>query len=483
MGYRVHDERVWAYHRSPARIRIVTAPARTSKSYAAAHDAVVEGIPPFVKTNMGRWRPTETRLTWIVGADYATNKEFDYIHQIFTDSPLREMFTVESAVRTPAQGNLRVILDLGQTKKGKNTGGRRCRAIFEGKSSQNERSLQGEEVWNVVLSEAAEHEAKIWDHYLATRTTRATWPTTPKIRARWIKNHIDLGMKDPTLGIESFAFPPDANPDYDWDRFNIEKRKAEERSHTGLAEDDPWFAEQFLGRWVFYGGRVLPFSRELHIQKEVDALPSDVYFWCFDYGYTDPFVGLLCKVDRAQVVTVLDEFYETQLSGDEVLERIKAIEDKHGVRPKMYIPDPMRPQTGRLLRDRGLPVLTINGKRIGDRAAGFRRLVDQLSVDPMTNRPNVLVHDRCQNLIREMEHIHRREGSASEYTPSALKGDDHAIDALRYGLMATMHLRAKERGYTDWYKENQKLLAKRLRESKRSVYHRSLVGRTNTVEA
>jgi hypothetical protein len=455
VGYKPQVEEVHAYHASPARLRIVSAPARTSKSYAAAHDSMVEGLPPQVKVGTGPWAPLETRLNWIVGIDYSTTKEFDYLWQHFIDGKLRELFTVESARKNPDQGQMRIVLNLGRSHDGIV-----CRAVWEVKSANHERSLQGEEIHDCILSEAAEHPSKVWERYLSTRVKRATWPTTPKQAARWIHDQIVAGEADKSLSIEHFTFPPGANPGYDWERYGIEQKKAASRSATGMAEDDPWFAEQFLGQWVFYEGRVLPFHEEpghrgwCHV---LDELPSwceaGFWAWSFDYGYTDPYAGLLWCIGMDGTMVVVDGFYERQFSDLEVIDRVEEINQKHGVTPSMYVGDPKRPQVARYLRDNGMPVHTSNPNQIAKRAPGFRLLINLLSEDPAIGRPLLYVHKDCGHLIRELRHIRYKEGVRDEYAEGSMIGPDHAISALRYGAVVLHRQRPSAPSHDDWWRE------------------------------
>jgi hypothetical protein len=457
VGYKPQAEPVLAYHNSKARLRIVSAPARTSKSYSAAHDSMVEGLPPMERVGNGKWLPKETRLNWIVGIDYSTTKEFDYLWQHLIDGKLRELFTVESARKNPDQGQMRIVLNLGR-----NSEGIICRAVWEVKSANHERSLQGEEIHDCILSESAEHPPKVWDRYLATRVKRATWPTTPKQSARWIYEQIQAGDRDPSLSIEHFTFPPEANPNYDWERYEIESKKAASRSTTGQAEDDPWFAEQFLGRWVFYEGRVLPFfeepsnARSWHHVLE-DELPAwceaGFWGWSFDHGYNDPYAGLLHCIGMDGTLVTVDEFYERQLPDPDVIERVEEVNARHGVVPDLYVGDPKRPQLARHLRDLGLQVHTSSPNQVAKRAPGFRLLINMMSEDPSIGRPRWYVHRRCQNLIRELRHIRYKEGIRDEYAETSMLGDDHAISALRYGAVVLHRQRPRAETHDDWWRE------------------------------
>jgi hypothetical protein len=460
LEYEPNHQVVWDYHDSDARLRIVSAPARTSKSYSAAHDLLVEGLPELERLPNGLWVPGETQLNWVVGIDYATTKEFDYLWLHLVDGRLSELFNVESARKNPDQGNMRIVLNLGKTKKGQAS-----RVIYEVKSANHERSLQGEEVHRCILSEAAEHPPKVWDQYLSTRVGRATWPTTPKQAARWIYDQILSGEQDPELSIDSFTFPPEANPTYNWDRYHIEERKAQQRARRergprAEAKDDPWFAEQFLGQWVFYEGSVLPFHEEQsftgwsHLVDDVPAwAPAGYWAWSFDAGYNDPYAGLLWVIGLDGTMVVVDEFYERKLGDHEVVDRVREIEQRHRVEPQCYVGDPKKPQLTKILHQHGLPVFNTNPNKTAKRAPGFRLLINLMSEDPKTGRPKLFVHKRCGQLIREMQNIRHKPDVRDEYGEGSMVGDDHALDALRYGAMVLHMRRPRVQDQKLWWRD------------------------------
>lgn len=423
------------------------------------------GLPEFERIQKtGRWRPIETRLNWIVGVDYATTKEFDYLWQYLVEGRLSQLYKVENARKNPDQGHMRIVLHCGTNAKHETV-----RGIWEVKSASNERSMQGEEVHTCVLSEAAEHPSKVWNQYLSTRTTWGIWPTTPKQGARWIYDEIMAGEANPDLSIEHFTFPPEANPRYDFERLEIEKKKASSRTPSGRAEDDPFFAEQFLGRWVFYEGRVLPFFDQpseardwTHVLAEEPAwLESGYWAWSFDAGYNDPTCGLLWCVGMDGTMVVVDEVYDRHLTDWDLLERVQNVNAERRVEPACYVGDPKRPQIARVMRDVGLPVHNSRPNETARRAPGFRMLVNLLTEDPAIGRPMLYVHERCRNTIREMNWIRHKEGVREEYAEGSLVGDDHAISALRYGAMVLHKRRPKGEDHRDWWIQHRHRMARK----------------------
>jgi hypothetical protein len=119
----------------------------------------------------------------------------------------------------------------------------------------------------------------------------------------------------------------------------------------------------------------------------------------------------------------------------------------------MYVGDPKRPQVARYLRDQDLPVYNSNPNQVASRAPGFRLLINMMSEDPSIGRPKWYVHERCQNLIRELRHIRYKEGVRDEYAEGSMIGADHALSALRYGAVVGHKQRPSSASHDDWWRQ------------------------------
>lgn len=435
MGYQWHSPEVSQFHESDARVRIVSAPARGSKSYSCAADFTVMVLPtePLTSTN-----------TALVGIDYSTLKEFEYMRDWLCES--QELVQaaggkVTTNQFTPKQGALEIEVKW----PGRDASGRQARALIRGLSASNERGLQGEEWTHVCLSEAAEHDARIWTKYMQTRAWRAVFPTTPKPYASWIRDMIRQGEREPSLRIEHFNFPRQANPTYDEERYQIAKRQAAMRAPSGKAEDDPYFAEQFLGRWVWYTGSVLPFSRPRHvIDPEIIELENCRIFVSMDLGYDHPSAALFWAVLPSGIYVIFDEIHERRLDSYKLIDKIIEKLDTRGLTADYFTGDPQRPETQLWLQRCGLPIITMNKKMQRDRAVGHRRLVDALTEGPMDGYPGLYVTSNCVNTIQEWEDLRYREGTRDEDGKGAFHGLDDCYDSARYGIMTLAQPRESE---------------------------------------
>lgn len=430
------------FHRSMASVRVSTAPARTSKSLSAA----AETLPLMAPTE-----PAFDKMAWIVGPTYETNKEFQYLWIWLVEQ--REFWPpcieIERYRNNPGNGDMEIVICWDKKAKP------RQRAIFKGMSSTQPSALQGEEVWVSVLSEAAEHPQSIMEKYLATRSRFILLPTTPKPYAEWIKDLCDV--HDPNVAW--FQFPKEANPYYDHERFREAEARAARLSPTGRSEDYPEFAEQFLGRWVYYTGMVLPFNPVRHVipNDAIDPATCRV-FVSLDYGYDHPSAALLWAVDPRGLLIIFDEVVERKIDSWTLIEKIQRKLDGYGVTPEYYTGDPQRPETAHLLGRLGLHVFDINKRAQRDRAAGHRRLSDLLTSnetgDPqIAGMPGLYVSERCTETIHEWSTLRYKEGAAvDEHSKASFLGRDDCFDAARYGVMTLPDAR-RERKPKSWLAE------------------------------
>lgn len=454
--YKIHAPEVKAFHESTALTRIISAPARTSKSFSSGPELAHDFFPRTDRKTGKPLRPTKGDLIrcWAVGVDYESTKEWEYADEILYGDKLIEKCggQIERRHNNKKQGNLEIIATWGTDPKG-----RVVRSILHGKSAQNRTSLESEAVRLGVMCEAANHDAWVHDKCLQTRCDRLILPTTPKRKAMWIWEMIQNSQGAPETGIECFTFTPRANPKYDWGVYHKARILAELKCGPGRAHEDPEFAEQFLGSWVFEGGKVLPFrwmdledGMPSHVIGDValeDQLAWAEWFVSCDYGYSDPAVALLWAHLPDDTLVIWDEVYERNLHPSKFVDRIRGMVEEWGVRPSYYVGDPRKPEIADIMQGYGLGLYPVADKNLmSDREAGGMALVQMLSLDPQTNDYRLHVHQRCANTIVEWKNLRRKEDWGGDpWATAALpkKCRDDAFDAARYG--ATTVVREQSR--------------------------------------
>jgi hypothetical protein len=469
IGYEIYSPDVVDFHESKARTRIVSAPARTSKSYSAAAEMLYDCFPTWTKdAETGERIYLDSRILWCVGPDYGTIKEFDYLFEWLVTNREKYGFSyrLKRSSKQKKKGDLQIYIEWGRDPQNE-----MVYTLIEGKSAERETSLQGEEIYSCVMSEAAEQPRHILNKYLATRCHHLILPTTPKPHADWIRELIDMGEKDPGLSIDHFHYAIDfehkvsPNPKFDWKRFEAAMRRAASISPTGRAEDDPHFAEQFLGLWVYYAGKVLPFRHEKGVPGRfshvVNHLPADFEqlnkFVSVDYGHDHRAAALFHCIMQCGTVIVYDEIVDTGLHPGQFVDLITQRLRQWEHEPEYFVGDPSRPEVATLMRELGLPVWDRGSKNaLRDRAAGTLRIIDMLADDELLERPKLFVHSRCVELIGELKVLRRKEDYGSdEFAKSSFDPacDDDCFDALRYGVqsMPRPELGPKEKNWWEAY--------------------------------
>ncbi|MBI4568062.1 MAG: hypothetical protein HY719_06655 [Planctomycetes bacterium] len=399
-GYQPHPAQ-WEFHRSTARFRVLVAGSRFGKSRAAAMEALAALLA-------GR-----DRRVWIVGPCYSlAEKEFRYL--------------VAAAQRL---GIIRKLRYAGDHMRLWCVNGSEA----EVRSAARPASLLGEEVDLLIVAEAAQVPREAVERYLRPRLVSRRGalivPTTPRGYG-WVQEFYERGL-DPAAnpGWRSWQFSTAQNPTV----------AADEIADARRALPASIFAEQFEGKFVAEAGLVYPeFSREVHVLREISPDPSWRWYRAVDFGFRNPFVCLYAAVDGDGVVRVAAETSGAGLTVDQIVERILA-------RPGVYdltVVDPSAPFLVRALVAAGVRAVGADHDLFKGIAAVRRALHPSPKVGPA-----LFLAESCARTIREFGRYvfpETRSGEPPSEVPH--KGDDHAMDALRYLLLALSPPRGWRRG-------------------------------------
>ena len=220
-----------------------------------------------------------------------------------------------------------------------------------------------------------------------------------------------------------------------------------------LMNADPNYVKQLLalpedlrrahldGDWDVHAGQYFrEFSREKHV---VD--PFEIPHWwrrfrSMDWGYNDPCCVLWHAVDGDGRIYTYRELYVRQQRADQVAQSIIKLSGDEEISYTVASPD-MWQKRGAILKGDGfegeslaelfarggVPLASADNARI----AGWQRVRGYMA-DGADGRPMWQAFDCCENLIRTLPMLmyspHNREDAAD--------GEDHAPEALRYGLMS-----------------------------------------------
>ncbi|GIV18832.1 MAG: hypothetical protein KatS3mg023_0583 [Armatimonadota bacterium] len=172
------------------------------------------------------------------------------------------------------------------------------------------------------------------------------------------------------------------------------------------------FRQEILAEIVEETGRywdVLPVASDWEVTGEAEVCG-------IDWGIASPFAAVWL-FRRGEEVHVLHEVYGSGMDAD-----VQAKLILRGPRAKRYVCDPSTPEhVLRVWHNAGLHPQP--GSR--DRVGGWMLL------RIMIRDGHLRVHPRCFNLLREFE-----EAQVDPRAPSDIVNDDHALDALRYAIIA-----------------------------------------------
>jgi len=186
------------------------------------------------------------------------------------------------------------------------------------------------------------------------------------------------------------------------------------------------YADRYiLGKWILFEGLVYDeFNPSFVSNIEFgDRLGSYTFFRCIDWGYTNPAVCLFCAIDEDRNFYIFDEIYQKGLTLTEFIEIIKS---KHKDKHFTYtFADPSEPSNIRECIENNI----YTEKAINDISNGIQLVKRNFTQGKIT------IDRKCANLIRELQTYRweeHKEGKEAKEKP--LKLNDHACDALRYGI-------------------------------------------------
>ena len=195
------------------------------------------------------------------------------------------------------------------------------------------------------------------------------------------------------------------------------------------------------GEWGIEAGQFFKAWRESKHVIEPFTIPNEwMRFRSMDWGYNDPCCVLWHAVDGDGRIYTYRELYVRQQRADQVAQSIIKLSGDEEISYTVASPD-MWQKRGAILKGDGfegeslaelfarggVPLASADNARI----AGWQRVRGYMA-DGADGRPMWQAFDCCENLIRTLPMLmyspHNREDAAD--------GEDHAPEALRYGLMS-----------------------------------------------
>jgi len=200
------------------------------------------------------------------------------------------------------------------------------------------------------------------------------------------------------------------------------------------------------GSWdVFSGQYFNKWRNEKHVVKPF-KIPSDWHrYRCIDYGYSAPFACLWIAVDYDGDAYVYREHYEKQKPLSYHVQKIKELSGKEKYQntladPSMWIRNPQNTNNWSSALPTHMSIADIMlfdgisvNRANNDRINGWNLLREYLEWnDSDKPEPRIKFFSNCENLIRTLPMLVHSEKKPEDVDTTQ---EDHAPDALRYGLM------------------------------------------------
>ncbi|MEN6340195.1 MAG: phage terminase large subunit [Clostridiaceae bacterium] len=195
------------------------------------------------------------------------------------------------------------------------------------------------------------------------------------------------------------------------------------------------------GDWDVLAGQYFgEFSRERHVLEPFTVPKSWRKFRAMDWGYNDPCCVLWFAVSPGGRVYVYREYYEREVLSSETAKRIRSLTGEEKIAYTAASPDAWQCRgmnaSGELpgmsiaevFAHGGVTLIRADNTRI----PGWQRVREYLA-DADDGQPRLGIFRCCQNLIRTLPMLTFDENFVEDVGGNC---EDHAPEALRYGLMS-----------------------------------------------
>lgn len=415
------------FHESEARFKIPICGRRFGKSVMAARD-----IEPMLMLPNRRY--------WIVGPTYDLGeKEF---RVIWNDMIITLGLGKEKAVRrsyAKKQGDLSIEFPWGTR--------------LEVRSAERPENLVGEGLHGVIMSEAAKHSQDTWDRFIRPALTdyrgTATFPTTPEGQ-NWLYRLWQLGRDPQFEEFESWQFPSWENPHV----YPLGLQDPEILLTKRTTPDDE-FRQEYGADFTSFSGKIYAeWDEGVHVQN-VEYNPNLPNYIAFDWGFVNPMAAVEFQIDSMQRVRVWREHYKSRVRLRDFLWELKNRPQPPHYKLDLCFGDAADPEAVVAVSEDFHPCyadpLSKSNWREGVELVKGMLKLQEVGTDEFgtpIEEPWLIVDHRCANIIREFNNYRTNEpsgGRERNAREDAKAFDDHALDALRYGLMHVFKLGATMR--------------------------------------
>jgi hypothetical protein len=302
------------------------------------------------------------------------------------------------------------------------------------------------------MSEAAKQRNDTWEKYirpsLADYRGWATFPTTPE-GFNWLYTLWTLGLHEDQPDYASWRFPSWENPYvYPNGRNDSEIKLLE------LTTTPEWFMQEIGADFASFVGKIYPEWDESVNVKQIQYNPMWKSYAFFDFGFVNPFVCLDVMVDPQDNIYIWRERYKSYTRLEDHLAYMKyERQDPPGFHIDCGFGDAADPEATLTINKYYCPCVSMpeaktNWRQGIDTVKRFLKHYEIGEADeygtPKT-APKLFVDPSCVNTIQEFNNYRAADNPRSGTNPreDAKKSEDHAMDALRYGLVHIYELGAQ----------------------------------------
>lgn len=422
IGYNPHP-RQRLYHNSGARFKIPVCGRRFGKSTMSARDLEPELFEPF-------------KYFWIAGPTYDLGeKEF---RVIWDDLMIKKGLIHDRRI-----------------KKGYNVKGGTMyiefpwRTRLEVRSAQHPESLVGEGLDGAIISEAAKHKRETWERFLrpalADKRGWADFTTTPEGQ-NWLYTMWRLGQNPDFEDYASWRFPSWENPYvYPGGRQDPEIILLEQTTAT------EWFLQEIAADFTSFVGKIYSeWDESIHVTKvEYDpALPNYI---AWDWGFVNPLAAIEFQITPNDEIRIWREHYLAFHTLEDHFELMRQRPQPEGYKITQTFGDSADQEAVMRVNQKFGPCIALEEAK-----TNWREGIDLVKMFLKENhtgdndeqgfpimRPKLFVDHSCVNTITEFGSYRGKKPTTSQDPQDKpQKINDHAMDAIRYGLMHVFKLGA-----------------------------------------
>jgi phage terminase large subunit len=206
------------------------------------------------------------------------------------------------------------------------------------------------------------------------------------------------------------------------DNFFLPKQYVEDlMSLEGVA-----FERYVEGKWRGGEGLVYDrFDRSVHVRERDEQWRRIVVGQ--DEGYTNPAALVAIGEDGDGRLHILEEWYRTNQLEADVIAAAKDLAGRYRI--ESFVLDPSAAKLRASMLNEDLPVRAADNEVF----SGIQKVQQRLP-RAGDGLPRLTVDPKCENIIREFE-SYEWLGGSSGFKDQPKKENDHALDALRYGVV------------------------------------------------